>query len=160
MSELPARLPTTTVGQPVPAKAQELINAVEDALAVTSYRNNAPLPATGNSPPVAQPGRPPMSQKATDASALMLSGSVLTVAAGGATTAVLWMSGHANPVVIGLVFGAPTALILAFARLARRVGQAAPDVHNHTYEGTVHQDQRNVRTKTSGVWAKTNNKEK
>ncbi|ELP69164.1 hypothetical protein STRTUCAR8_07488 [Streptomyces turgidiscabies Car8] len=53
------------------------------------------------------------------------------------------------------MFGAPTALVLALARLAGHA-KPAPDIH-HQYEGPVYQDQRNVHTRTTGVWAKTNN---
>lgn len=159
MTVPPDRLPTTTVGQPISPQAQSFLDDIEDALAATSYRDHTPLPLTGDSPPVAQPGRPPMSQKASDASALMLSGSVLVTATGGAAGLILWLSGHADPVVVSIVFGAPTALALAIGRIIRKIGPTVPEVHNHTYEGTVHQDQRNVHTKTTGVWARTNNKE-
>ena len=121
----------------------------------TAYRDDAPLPARGSTPPVAQPGRPPMSQGATDASVVMLAGGA-TVSMIGLTAAVLmYVSQYADPVVCGLVFGAPTALVLALARLAKRA-KPAPDVHQH-YTGPVYQDQRNVHTTTRGVWAKTTN---
>lgn len=143
-------------------EARRLVAAVEEALAEatpTSYRDDTKPPLVGDALPVAQPGLPPMSQRATDASALMLSGSVLTVAVGGAATAVLWASGNADPVVIGLVAGAPPAFMLALSRVFRRAKEtveAAPAEHHHHYSGPVHQDQRTSRT--NGVWAKTNNK--
>ena len=121
----------------------------------TSYRDDTPVPAKGSNPPVAQPGRPPMTQGATDASVLMLTGGA-TVSMIGLTTAVLmYVSQFADPVVCGLVFGAPTALVLALARLAKRA-KPDPDVHHH-YQGPVYQDRRNVHSRTTGVWAKTNN---
>ena len=96
-----------------------------------------------------------MSQGATDASVLMLTGGA-TVSMIGLTAAVLmYVSQYADPVVCGLVFGAPTALVLALARLAKRA-KPAPDVHQH-YTGPVYQDQRTVHSRTAGVWAKTNN---
>lgn len=124
----------------------------------TSYRDDTPLPQHGPTPPVPQPGRPPMSQSATDASALMLSGSVLTLAIGGTTTAVLWASGYADPAVIALIAGAPTALVLALGRLLRGAKTAQPEQHHH-YAGPVYQDQRNVHSHTRGVWAKTTNQQ-
>ena len=96
-----------------------------------------------------------MSQGATDASVLMLTGGA-TVSMVGLTAAVLmYVSQYADPVVCGLVFGAPTALVLALARLVNRA-KPDPDIQHH-YEGPVYQDQRTTHTRTTGVWAKTNN---
>ncbi|MGW5332452.1 hypothetical protein [Streptomyces bauhiniae] len=121
----------------------------------TAYRDTTPLPTHGTTPPVVQPGRPPMSQGATDASALMLAGGATTALVGGTAAVLLYVSQYADPLVCSFVFGAPTALVLALARLATRA-RPAPDVHHH-YEGTVHQDQRTVTTHTTGVWARTHN---
>ncbi|MEW1754088.1 hypothetical protein [Streptomyces angustmyceticus] len=154
---------TTSTSQPdLTDQARDLVDAVEDALRIpTFYRDPSPRPAIGATPPVPQPGRPPMSQKATDASALMLSGSVLTAVVGGSATAVLWASGYADPAVVGLICAAPVALavpVLALSRLVKRAKEAEPPVHHHHYNGAViHQDQRSVSSKTSGVWAKTRN---
>ncbi|WP_327718049.1 hypothetical protein OG381_23560 [Streptomyces sp. NBC_00490] len=128
---------------------------IADAYRPTAYRDDTPVPAHGDTPPVVQPGRPPMSQGATDASVLMLAGGTATAMVGGTAAVLMYVSQFADPIVCGLVFGAPTALVLALARLAARA-RPAPDVHHH-YEGPVHQDQRNVSTTTRGVWAKTNN---
>lgn len=142
-------------------QAQRLIEAVNEALTVpTSYRDDTPVPAYGPTPPVPQPGRPPMSQKATDTSALMLSGSVLTLATGAAATGILWASGHADPTVVACICAAPPALLLALSRVVKRfketVEAAPPVIHQH-YTGPVHQDHRTTSTTTRGVWAKTNN---
>ncbi|MGW1286129.1 hypothetical protein ACWD4N_21080 [Streptomyces sp. NPDC002586] len=123
----------------------------------TTYRDNAPVPAYGSTPPVAQPGRPPMSQGATDASVLMLSGAAATSMTGLTAAVLMYVSQSANPVVCAIVFGAPTAFVLALAKLVKRA-QPAPDVHQH-YTGPVYQDQRNVHTTTRGVWAKTTNQQ-
>ncbi|MEU4925124.1 hypothetical protein AB0G54_01150 [Streptomyces yokosukanensis] len=128
---------------------------ITDAYRPTAYRDTSPVPAHGSTPPVAQPGRPPMSQGATDASVLMLSGAAATSMVGGTAAVLMYVSQFADPVVCGLVFGAPTALVLALARLAKRA-RPAPDIHQH-YTGPVYQDQRNVTTNTRGVWARTNN---
>jgi hypothetical protein len=139
-------------------EADRLVAAVEEALATsTSYRDDTPLPTVGPTPPVPQPGRPPMSQHATDISALMLSGSVLTLATGGAASAVLWASGYANPAVIGLIAAAPVAVaipVYALARLVKAAATAAPpDVHHH-YTGPVHQQTVHSQTR---LWGKTTN---
>ncbi|WP_328681728.1 hypothetical protein [Streptomyces sp. NBC_00343] len=123
----------------------------------TAYRDTTPLPARGDAPPVTQPGRPPMSQGATDASALMLAGGATTAMVGGTAAMLMYVSQYADPLVCGLVFGAPTALVLALARLLKGA-KPAPDVHHH-YDGPVYQDQRNIHTRTTGVWAKTNNEQ-
>ncbi|MFF8728180.1 hypothetical protein ACF073_17050 [Streptomyces sp. NPDC015171] len=133
--------------------AAEAHRLITDAYRPTAYRDTAPVPAYGPTPPVVQPGRPPMSQGATDASVLMLAGGATTAMVGGTAAVLMYASQFADPVVCGLVFGAPTALVLALARLAKRA-KPAPDVHHH-YTGPVYQDQRNVHTTTRGVWAKT-----
>jgi hypothetical protein len=98
-----------------------------------------------------------MSSKAVDDTARMLGASVLIAVSGGSATAVLWASGYANPTVIALVFGAPTALALAIGRVLKCAKEATPDVHHHHYSG--HVDQRTVQTKTTGLWARTNNQQ-
>nr|WP_208036671.1 hypothetical protein [Streptomyces cyanogenus] len=123
----------------------------------TSYRDTSPVPRYGTALPVPQPGIPPMSQKATDASRLMLTGGLAIVPPGLIAIGLLIASRHADPTVIALLLGAPAVPILALARLLRRSKEAMPDVHHHHYDGPVYQDQRNVHTTTWGVWAKTNN---
>ncbi|MFF4278746.1 hypothetical protein ACFY0Z_08115 [Streptomyces kronopolitis] len=127
---------------------------IADAYRPTAYRDDTPIPAHGTTPPIAQPGRPPMSQGATDASVLMLAGGATTAMVGGTAAVLMYVSQFADPVVCGLVFGAPTALVLALARLAKRA-KPGPDIHHH-YQGPVYQDQRTIHSRTNGVWAKTN----
>jgi hypothetical protein len=147
------------------AEVQKLANAVEVALAEalatpTRYRDDTPVPVVGTTPPVAQPGRPPMSQKATDASALMLSAGASSLLLGGAASLVLLASGQADPVVVACFCGAPPAFLLAMGSLVKRVKEAAketlPDVHHHHYTGKVVQHHRTTNNHTRGVWAKTN----
>ncbi|WP_329366908.1 hypothetical protein [Streptomyces sp. NBC_01483] len=137
--------------------AAEARRIIADAYRPTAYRDDTPVPARGDAPPVAQPGRPPMSQGATDASVLMLAGATATTMVGGTAAVLMYVSQFADPLVCGLVFGAPTALVLALARLLKGA-KPAPDVHHH-YDGPVYQDQRNVHSRTTGVWAKTNNQQ-
>lgn len=138
---------------------EEAARLIDEAYRPTSFRDTTPLPAIGTAPPVAQPGRPPMSQSAVDASTLMLSGGVATVLVGGAASLVMVASGHADPVVCAIVLGAPTTLALAIARVLRRAKTALPDEHHHHYTGTVIQDQRTTHTSTRGVWARTTNQQ-
>ncbi|MEU0831278.1 hypothetical protein [Streptomyces sp. NPDC005969] len=166
--QLPEYQQPTRSGQPIPdqvaeKQAREIITAAYEAIASerpTSYRDDTPLPVVGSAPPVPQPGRPPMSQKATDASALMLSGGVASLLLGGSASLVMWASGYADPVALAIALGAPTALVLAIGGLVGRVKatvEAAPPTHHHHYTGTVVQDSRSTHTQTRGVWAKTNN---
>jgi hypothetical protein len=141
-------------GQPdISHNAEQLIAAVDQAM--TAYRDQTPVPHYGSTPPVPQPGRPPMSQRATDVSAVMLSAGVASLPVGAVAIGILLASGHADPTVIGMICAAPAAVavpILAVARLLRRVREAVPDVHHHHYAGPVHQ--QHTHTSTRGVWAK------
>ncbi|WP_331757628.1 hypothetical protein OG209_40810 (plasmid) [Streptomyces sp. NBC_01383] len=139
------------------ARARQLI---EEAYAPpTSYRDDSPsyhVPA----PPVAQPGRPPMSQKATDASALMLTGSVAALSLSGGTSLVLYMLGQVDPVTLAIGASAPVALFLAAGSLLRSAGRAkadaAPITHTHHYTGPV-TNHTQVHTSTKGMFGRTHN---
>jgi hypothetical protein len=164
MNQLPDRLPTY-VGQPQPLsdetakeRARQIADAVDEVLAEkkTFHRDDTPVPLVGSAPPVPQPGRPPMSQAATDASALMLSGSVLTMAVGGTGSLVMYASGYADPVVCAIVFGAPAALVLAIARLMRRAKDVLPAEHHHHYRGPVTQTHQTVHNENRWLGRTTN----
>ncbi|KRV47545.1 hypothetical protein AQ490_06515 [Wenjunlia vitaminophila] len=143
------------------AEAEER-RLIAEALALepvaTSYRDPSPIPAVGTAPPVAQPGRPPMSQRAADASGVMLAGGIATLPVGAAATAVLWASGQADPAVIACICAAPTALVIALSRLVTRAKAAAPEapVHHHHYEGAdIRVQSTEVTTHTTGLLART-----
>ncbi|OKJ46760.1 hypothetical protein [Streptomyces sp. CB02115] len=126
----------------------------------TAYRETKST-AYEPTPPVAQPGRPPMSQRATDASALMLSGSVAALSVGGATSLVLYTLGQVDPVTLAIGATGPVALVLAAGSLLKAVGRAkaaaAPaEVHNH-FTGPVRQETTNVSSQTRGLVARTRN---
>lgn len=158
MNQLPEQ-PAETAGQPTAhdyAEARRLLAALDHI--PTSFRDETPVPPVGTALPVPQPGRPPMSQRATDTSALILSVGAASLPFGAAVTGILWASGNADPLVVGLLFGAPTALALALARLFRTAKQAEPDVHHHHYEGAqIVQDHSTTNTRTTGLWASTRN---
>jgi hypothetical protein len=151
MNQLPERAP---VGQPLSNEAA----AVEaERIIATAFRDPTPVPTVGATPPVPQPGRPPMSQGATDASVLMLAGGATTVMVGGTAATLMYVSQFADPVVCALVFGAPAALVLAISRLVRRAKDVLPaEVHQH-YSGPIYQDQRNVHSHSSWLGKTTNN---
>ncbi|WP_406122082.1 hypothetical protein [Streptomyces sp. NBC_00989] len=143
------------VGMTDAEAASEARRIIADAYQPTAYRDTTPVPARGDAPPVAQPGRPPMSQGATDASVLMLAGATATTMVGGTAAVLMYVSQFADPLVCGLVFGAPTAFVLALARLMRRTGEATPDTHHHHYTGPITQE--NTTTHTRGIFARTHN---
>lgn len=140
-------------------EAERLIN---EALNIpTAYRDPSPAPTIGTTPPVPQPGRPPMSQKATDASALMLSAGLATVPPGLIAIGLLVASGYADPVVIGMICAAPAVIavpVLAVARLLRGATGIGAE-HHHHYSGPVSQQHHTVSTQTRGLFAKTINKQ-
>lgn len=149
---------TTPESAELAARAAALIAAVEEtyepAPLPTAYRDPSPLPTVGTAAPVAQPGRPPMSQRATDASALMLAAGAATVPVGGTAALVLWALGGVDPVAIGLTGASAVGALLALGRVIARAGQAtAPVTHHHHYRGPVHQDHR--QSITRGVIATT-----
>ncbi|MEU3665765.1 hypothetical protein [Streptomyces virginiae] len=141
--------------------ARDLINAVEEALAApTAYRDPTPTPSIGEAPPVPQPGRPPMSQRATDASMFILAVGAASLPIGGATSLVLYTLGHVDPTALAIGAAAPVALVLAIGSLIRAAGRGMQGIggeHHHHYNGNVHQEHRNVTTETRGIWARTTN---
>lgn len=142
--------------------ARDLINAVEEALATpTAYRDPTPTPTIGAAEPVTQPGRPPMSQKATDASMLMLAAGAASLPIGGAAALVLYALGNVDPVTLAIGGAAPVALVLAVGFVARAIGSGMQGIgaeHHHHYNGPVSQKTHTVSTQTRGLFAKTINK--
>ena len=177
LPEPPRQPHATQAGQPTPNidhQAQLFLADIEDALAQatkpeqaapTSYRDHTPVPAYGPTPPAPQPGtrRPPMSQKATDASVLMLSAGVASIPIGGMTSLVVYTLGHVDPTSLAIAATAPAALaipILALSRLVKRaketVEAAPPVIHQH-YNGTVIHDERSITSTSRGIIANTRN---
>ncbi|MFR9796611.1 hypothetical protein ACL02U_12005 [Streptomyces sp. MS06] len=140
---------------------EEAAAAARDIIAdfATSYRDHNPAPAYGSTPPVAQPGRPPMSQRATDTSVILLAGGAASIPVGGMTSLVLYTLGHVDPTALAIGAAAPVALILAVSSLLRRAKGVLPGEHHHHYNGPVHQDQRHVDVKNTGISVKNTNKQ-
>ncbi|MFH9798083.1 hypothetical protein [Streptomyces virginiae] len=143
-------------------QAARLVQAVDEALTpATTYRDTSLLPAVGPTPPVAQPGRPPMSQRATDASMLMLAAGAASLPIGGATSLVLYTLGHVDPAALAIGAAAPVALVLAIGSLIRAASRGmqgvGAEIHNH-YNGDVSQRNNTVNTETRGLFVKTINK--
>jgi len=166
--------------QPEPidrAEVTKLANAVEEALAgemQTTARSEDPdVPSfadgvrIGTAPPMAQQGRPPMSQRAVDLNTTILSSSVVIGMLGVAGTGVLWASSQANPTVIAWMCGCAVGVPAAFAvpvlalkalmKSAKQVVEAAPPTIHQYYNGNVTQDQREIHASAKGVWVRTKN---
>ena len=184
MTVLPEPKPTAAAaGQATPTDAdrdtvRRLMAALDEITAQqpTAVRVDNPDipswedgPRIGNTPAVTdQPGarRPAMSQRAVDLNTTILTSSVLVAALGGAASAFMWASGHADPTVIKWVcacaVAVPAALaipVLALKSLAKSAKEAAqaapPETHNHFNGPTrIHQDQRTDRTRNVGVWVR------
>ncbi|MFH9765155.1 hypothetical protein ACH4N4_30520 [Streptomyces microflavus] len=148
-------------GQPDPTirrNADQLMAAINEIQLekATSYRDTTPLSAVGTAPPVAQPGQPPMSQWATDASGVLKAVSVASLPIGGA----LWIVGQVEPWALGIILGSPTVAALAVARLVAKVkdaNQNTPQPVTNHFHGPVHHDERTVTSTTRGVIATTRN---
>lgn len=161
-----ARQPTLTAvdEQRIDRIADAFSHALEQATVIpTSFKDETPVPAIGTAPPVAQPGRPPMSQRAVDLNTTILTSSVFTAVLGGSATAVLWGSGHADPTVIAWICAGAVAVPAAIAvpvlalkslmKSAKQAAEAAPPVIHQHYSGDVHQDQRQINTNNRAIVA-------
>ena len=123
----------------------------------TRYRDVTPVPTTGDAMPWPQPGRSPMSQKATDLSGIMVAGGIACLPVSLGTSLVLWSLGQVDPVNLAIGAAAPVALVLAIAAVVRRLqGVSLHNEHHHHYQGTVHQ-QTEVNTHTKGMFSRTHN---
>lgn len=162
MHQLPEPPAAPAAGQTTPLSDAVVTAAVDHFIEEAKRNGTSPRTVIGTAPPVAQPGMPAQSRAAVDYAVRVLSTGVATGLGSGGLALVLLASQAADPVVCGIVFGAPIGLavpIAALASLAKRVKQATPpDVHHH-YNGPVHQDQRRQESKNIGVWARGDNRQ-
>ncbi|MCX5522605.1 hypothetical protein OG342_06970 [Streptomyces bobili] len=158
MQQLPEPPAAPAAGQNHNLSDSVLQAAVDHVIEEAKRHDSTPQVVIGTAPPVPQPGRPPMSQRAVDASTIMLSASAATIPPGAITIGVMLASGYADPIVIGMICAAPAAVAVPIIALARLLRGARPagDIHHH-YEGTVHQ--QTVHSSNRGVWAKTDNRQ-
>ncbi|MET9813167.1 hypothetical protein [Streptomyces sp. NPDC006355] len=161
MTVLPEPTPTApTAGQAPNLLTDSIISAaVDNAIEKAKQQGTSPQAVIGASPPVEQPGRPAMSGKAVDDTVRIIAFGGTSFLVCGGVALVMVASDVADPAAIGTFFGGLAVLALALARLLRRAGQAVPPEIHQTYTGTVYQDQRTVQTKTTGLWARTNNQQ-
>lgn len=137
--------PTTQAGRRYPQPTydsleeitKQIASEVAKDLPPTSFRDESDLPETGDAPPYQQPGRPAMSQRAVDASVLLIAGGWFTLCLGAAASAVLYFSGKANPMVVGFLVAALPATFFTLGGLVKKARHLPPrEVHNH---GPVYQ---------------------
>ncbi|MFC4497897.1 hypothetical protein ACFPA8_27595 [Streptomyces ovatisporus] len=127
-------------------EAYESARLIEEALSdatptATAYRDPVPAQRTG-AQPVPQPGRPPMSQKATDHASVVLAYSIGSVPVGGAISGVLWALSNVDPAVLVIAGATPLGLAGAVGVVAKMIGsavkegaEALPRDQHHHYEG-------------------------
>ena len=101
------------VEETVDSILQQAVLDIAAERSATSFHDPTPAPRIGTAPPVQQPGRPAMSQRATDASVMMIASGFLSLCVGGAGSALLYFSGIANPIVVGLLTAAPPVAFLS-----------------------------------------------
>jgi hypothetical protein len=133
----------TDPGRITPAEAVEAARLLAEAYSSTApvatrYRDLAPAPRTGDAVPIPQPGRPPMSQKATDHASLVLAYSIGSLPAGAALSLVLWSLSNLSPATLAIAATAPAALVITVGITARMIGRAVRDGATALPTTTVH----------------------
>lgn len=134
--------------------------AVDDAIEKARRYDTTPEAVIGSMPSVAQPGIPPQSRAAVDYAVRVLSTGVATALCSGGVSLVMAVSQVADPVVCGIVFGAPVGVavpVAALSSLVKRYKQAGPSTVVNHYSGPVYQ--QHTHTETRGVWARTTNRQ-
>ncbi|MEU9436582.1 hypothetical protein [Streptomyces sp. NPDC048252] len=158
MYQLPEPPAAPAAGQ-TPHLSDAVLQAAVDHVIEEAKRQDAsPRAVIGTAPPVAQPGIPPMGARTTEITRAVMYSSFATIPPGLIAIGIMVASEHADPTVIGMICAAPAVVALPILAIARalRGARPAPDVHQH-FHGTV--DQRTVHSRTSGVWAKTDNRQ-
>lgn len=122
----------------------------------TRYRDITPTPTQGSAVPAPQPGaRPPMSQRATDISVLMLSAGAASLPVGGATALVLWQLSSVPATTLAVTAAIPAGLLATVGIAARMLGRAVrdgatalPDTTVHHHHGPTHVQHTELHTDT------------
>lgn len=145
------------------AAAVDAVYAQPTAVRITdpsipSWREGSRI---GTTPAVPQPGIPPQSWAAVDYAVRVLSTAVATALVSGSAALIMAASHFADPLVCGIVFGAPIGLaapIAALGSLARRakevVAAAPPEIHQY-YSGPVTQTRTTINADSHGLIAVT-----
>jgi hypothetical protein len=150
-------------------RAAQIAAAVDDIYAghqPTAIRVQDPAiptwqegPRIGTTPPIPQPGIPPQSRAAVDYAVRVLSTAVATAITSGSLALLMYASKFADPLVCGIVFGAPIGLavpiaaLASFAKRAREVVAATPPVIHQHYSGPITQTTTTINADSHGLIA-------
>ncbi|WP_435609648.1 hypothetical protein [Streptomyces sp. C10-9-1] len=110
-----------------------------NAPTATHYRDIVPAPTQGDAMPYAQPGRPPMSQKATDHASLVLAYSLGSLPVGAAISLVLWSLSSVDATTLAIAAAAPAGLVGTIGIAARMIGRAVRDGASALPSTTIHE---------------------
>ena len=120
-------------------------------------------PTAGDAVPFAQPGRPAMSQQATDHATLVIVYSFGSLPIGGAISLVLWRLSSVSSTTLAIAGTCAAGVFIAVGSAARMVGRAIrdsasalPDNTVNQYTGTVYVQHTELHTETRG-FGRTNN---
>ncbi|MEU9983747.1 hypothetical protein [Streptomyces sp. NPDC050856] len=105
----------------------------------TSYRDIVTEPTRGHAMPYVQPGRPPMSQKATDHASLVLAYSIGSLPVGAAFSLVLWSLSSVDATTLAIAAAAPAGLVGTIGIAARMIGRAVRDGASALPSTTIHE---------------------
>ncbi|MDG9709694.1 hypothetical protein [Streptomyces sp. DH10] len=132
----------------------------------TRWSDGVPAPTkrtVGDAAPFAQPGRPPMSEKATDHAILVIVYTWGSLPVGGAISLVLWRLSSITPTQLTIAGLSAAGVFIAIGAAARMIGRAFRDgasaLPDHTvnqYTGTVYVQHTELHTETRG-FGRTNN---
>lgn len=139
----------------VPMSAQEAFEAARllaeayssDAPTATRYLYITPTQPThqGAAVPFAQPGRPPMSQKATDHATIVLAYSAGSLPVSAGLSLLLWSMSNVDTTTLAIAAAAPPVLVFTIGIAARMIGRAVregatalPDTTNHQHHGPTY----------------------
>ncbi|MDI3390470.1 hypothetical protein QIS99_30390 [Streptomyces sp. B-S-A8] len=104
----------------------------------THVRDTTPVPDHGDAVPIAQPGRPPMSQRATDHASLVLAYSVGSLPVGAAFSLLLWSLSNVPTETLVIAAVAPVSLVATVGLAARMIGRAVRDSADALPDHTEH----------------------
>ncbi|MFD6113857.1 hypothetical protein ACFWG0_27640 [Streptomyces yangpuensis] len=138
---------TRDSAEQAPMTAQEAFEAAR--LLAEAYSSNIPAathhrdivtePTQGHAMPHVQPGRPPMSQKATDHASLVLAYSAGSLPVGAAISLVLWSLSSVDATTLAIAAAAPAGLVATIGIAARMIGRAVREGASALPTTTVHE---------------------
>jgi hypothetical protein len=123
----------------------------------TSYRDDSPLPAYGDTPPVLQPDKRVVPAWAAGIAVASIGVGAGTTGIGCAAWLVLKGLAAVTLDSVLMVTLPIAALAMLVTAIGAAVSRARSAVTTHVYKGTVHQ--KNIHSHTRGVWVKNTNQQ-